>query len=191
MEENEEEKTAENEEPGTGGAADSSAEQKQAKDSAEAEKTENSEIEYKFSFKKGEEMSDEYVADFAKFAKEQGLSPEQAQAILSRNAAFYHNDRSRIDAELKAQAEEYEKEARAELGEHFDETVSYAAKALDKYDDDGALRKLFDALPVGNNVKLIKVFAKMGKDIAGDRLVKGGNAGDGKDIAHVLFPGFK
>ena len=189
MEENEEEKTAETEEPGTGGAADSSAEQD--KGSAEQKKAESSETEYRFTFKKGEEMSEEYVADFAKFAKEQGLSPEQAQAILSRNAAFYHNDRSRIDAELQAQAEEYEKETRAELGEHFDETVSYAAKALDKYDTDGALRELFAVLPIGNNVKLIKVFARMGKDIAEDRLVKGGNAGGGTSLEERMFPGFK
>lgn len=147
--------------------------------------------EYSFKFKDGEEMSEEYVNNFKKLAGELKLSPEQAQAVMAHNAAFYHGDRSRIDAEIQAQAKQYKDEARAELGDRFNETLSFAAKALDKYDKDGALRHVLDVLPIGNNVQLIKVFARMGKDIAEDRLVKGGNAGGGTSLEERMFPGFK
>lgn len=161
-----------------------SVEQVQSVSSEQAEQP----VEYKFSFKTGQELDEEYVKGFTEMAKELNLSQEQAQRIISANAEYLALEADRVDKTLVEQAEAYEAEARRELGAHFEESISYAAKALDKYDTSGALRKVLNVLPIGNNVELIKVFAKMGKDIAEDKFVNSGFTGGEKSIEERLYP---
>lgn len=175
---------------GNGGQKDK-AEGEKKQPTQEAKHEGKSELEYKFNFADGDEVNDVYVKEFSSVAKELSLSQEQAQKLMDLNVKQQNADREKLEKQVNEQAEAYKEEAVEKLGDKFNETLSYAAKALDKYDSKGELRRVLNVLPIGNNVELIRVFARMGKDIAEDKLVQGGSTSGEKSIEERLYPTHK
>ncbi|HKI62885.1 MAG TPA: hypothetical protein VKA31_11380 [Mariprofundaceae bacterium] len=132
--------------------------------------------------------------EFKPIAKELGLTQDQAQKLVD----FYADGiKSQVEQtqsawnDIMTTWQEDVKKDQEIGGKAFDESLSSAKKALDAF----GTEKLYEALEqtgMGNHPEFIRVFSRMGKAIAEDKIRIGGASADGpKDPAHVLFPNQK
>lgn len=122
-------------------------------------------------FPEGVKFEKTRLDQFTKIAKEIGLKSEGAQKM----ADFYVEMRR---AEATAQVEmitKWAEDAKADKeigGSAFEENVKVAKRALDRVGSP-ALKELLATSGFGNHVEVIRLFAKIGKVIAEDRLPGG------------------
>jgi hypothetical protein len=135
-------------------------------------------------------LGEDHLAQVTDYAKELGLSNEQAQALLER-------DNQHLTAYRDAQLQAFETEkaswveaikADQEIGgQHFDQSVELARRALAKF----AAPEFATALNetgFGNHPELVRAFARIGKAMAEDSPTPpGGTAPPQRSTADVLF----
>lgn len=120
------------------------------------------------------------------YAKEQGMSAEQAQKLLLREE---QNKTSFIQNQHEAQKEAIHQTHRSwaeELatdkefgGPKLKETAEHAKRFLDKYGDDDLRKTLNDkVMRWGDNPMLLRAFARAGRAMGPDKLVTEGKAGE-------------
>lgn len=146
----------------------------------EGEKTETIEgkapVELKLTIPKESLLSVEQVEGLKAYAKEKALSSEQAQELLVRESAAVDTFRKNQQEVLKTKAVEWISAAEKDSeigGEKFAENVANAKRALDKFGS-GALRAELDKTGFGNHPELIRVFSRIGKEMANDKLIRTG-----------------
>ena len=118
---------------------------------------------------------------------ELGLTKEQAEKALAYRAEQY----AAFQASQQAQRKSWITEIQADKeygGEKFKETVADAKRALAQFDDDGSIRGLLNETGYGDNPAIIKIFAKVGRALAEDRII--GKAGEitEKPLEERLYP---
>jgi len=146
---------------------------------------------YELTLPEGSPLDQSALEKTASWARERGLSNEQAQAALE-----YANDQAQArDAHLRAEVErlayeEWPTQLQADPeygGEKFDQTAEHARRALAKFGTPALSQALKDT-GYGNHPELVKTFARIGKELADDRLEGGGQGGTGsRSLADRLF----
>lgn len=108
------------------------------------------------------------------FAKERGLSTEQAQAIVERDhanlAAFVESQKT----QLSQQGERWLTEAKADKevgGDAFPKNVELARRVVEKFGNDSLKRALDDSL-LGNNPEVVRFLTRIGKAMSEDQFVR-------------------
>ena len=117
---------------------------------------------------------------------ELGLTKEQAEKALAYRAEQY----AAFQASQQAQRKSWITEIQADKeygGEKFKETVADAKRALAQFDEGGTIRTLLEETGYGDNPAIIKVFAKVGRAMAEDKIVGNGGAGGIKPLAERLY----
>lgn len=117
---------------------------------------------------------------------ELGLTKEQAEKALAYRAEQY----AAFQASQQAQRKSWITEIQADKeygGEKFKETVADAKRALAQFDEGGTIRTLLEETGYGDNPAIIKVFAKVGRAMAEDKIVGKGGAGGKKPLAERLY----
>jgi hypothetical protein len=133
----------------------------------------------------GVDWSDAELQTFQKFAHEQGLTPQQVNALVQ----YDMNQRGEMFKSGKAKLEGYVTEQRkaleTEWGENYGENVERAKKAA------GMLGLDVNDPEIGNSSKLIKALHEASKLFSEDKFVSPDSAGKGltseaqaKDIMH-------
>lgn len=127
----------------------------------------------------------------AAYAKERGLTNEQAQELLNRESEAVSNY-------AKAQTETYQKEIdgwKAKVssdkeigGEAFQKNVELAKRVVDRFGSEDFKKALNDT-GLGNHPELVRVFFKIGKLMSEDQLVMPGTqqAPKSRDVADLLY----
>jgi hypothetical protein len=75
-------------------------------------------------------------------------------------------------------------------GDNFTPSVKQAQNAINKFGTP-ELKTALDSYGMGNHPELVRVFARIGKAMAEDTHVSGGNAGGELDQSKRLFPNMK
>lgn len=132
------------------------------------------------------------VEKTAAYAKERGLSQEQAQGLLEREseAATAHQDR--LLANHKAMTAKWIEDVKADKeigGAAFVQSTEDARRALTRFGSE-AFRKILDDTGYGNHPEIVRVFAAVGRAMKDDKLVPGtaGAGGSKKSPAEVMYP---
>lgn len=131
------------------------------------------EVKYDLKLPKDSHMDPAAVDKFASFAKERGLTNEQAQAVLEAN----HEERKALIesgmSQLKSQNAEWLKALKDDKefgGDKFSENADYAKKAFDRFDKDGQLRKALIEGHLDNHPGLVKFVTAIGKAFREDKV---------------------
>lgn len=117
---------------------------------------------------------------------ELGLTKEQAEKALAYRAEQYAAFQASQQAQRKSWITEIQ-EDKEYGGEKFKETVADAKRALAQFDEGGTIRTLLEETGYGDNPAIIKVFAKVGRAMAEDKIVGKGSAGGKKPLAERLY----
>jgi hypothetical protein len=129
----------------------------------------------KYEITKLEGMDDALLSEFKKTAHGAGLLPKQTEKVLS----FYSEIgkkalKAQEDAKV-AKVTEGVQALRKEWGEGYDKEVSAARVALTEFADEETIKHIRES-GMGNDPKLIKLFNKVGKALAEDK-IKGDTGG--------------
>lgn len=178
-----------------GGSAVEGSENSNA-DATQAEKAETKEeareIVYEdFKLPEGIALDEEFAGEFKNIAKELNLNQDQAQKLVDLQTKFTQTHAEKINADFKAQVNQWKEESITELGPHYKAELSVIAKARQTFGTP-ELSKLLNETGIGNHKEVVKFFLKIGKTISEDTF-KG--SGDGrkteKSLAEKHYPNTK
>jgi hypothetical protein len=152
-------------------------------------------ITYALNFPDGVESSDATLQEITAYAKENGLSNEQAQSQLNREI-----DRTvKLTEDIyKAEADNHQKtvEGWAEEvkndpemgGDNFDLTVSKAKRVIDKFGSD-KLKEALNESGYGNHPEVVRLFAKISELDVEDTHEDGGRPATVEETRKsILYP---
>lgn len=129
---------------------------------------------YDLKLPEGSTLDAKHLEAVADFAKKTGLSNETAQKIVERD----HAQKQAEVTALKEKSNVWVNDIKTDKelgGGNFDKSIEQARRALDKYGSE-ALKTALNATGLGNHPELVRAFARIGRDMAPDTLVLGGNA---------------
>lgn len=127
---------------------------------------------------------------FSAFAKEQGLSQEAAQGLISKLAPAMQARQAEAIQQLRTEWDEASKADKEFGGEKLSENMSVAKKAMDAFGTP-ELRTLLNESGLGNHPEIIRAFFRAGKAISEDKFVPSGvssQTGGSRDAAKSLYP---
>ena len=131
------------------------------------------------------------------FAKANGLSQEVAQKAVDHTNAVLVAERARqAEANLESfqtlVLETWPAEIKADKefgGEHYDATIVECKRAADKFCTP-AEREILNKTGWGNHPLLIRMMARVGRVMADDTIITGGQGGGGeKNAAQIMYGG--
>lgn len=130
---------------------------------------------YEFKLPDGVSLDEGLLGDVTPVFKELGISQEGAQKLAD---AYVKNLAKQSEAQkqstmtaYKQVVEDWKSETKKELGADADKSLSFAAKAINKFGSD-KLREMMNETGVGNHVELVKFFIAVGKSISEDSFVE-------------------
>jgi len=148
---------------------------------------------YELKMPEGSQLSQKRIDEVSAYAKEKGLSNEQAQEILNRESdavsGFFESQR----AELLAKSEGWISEIKADKefgGENFNQTIEYAKRSIKQFGDP-ELERVFDETGVGNHPLIVKMHAKIGRLMADDKMVSSHAGSSEERREDLLYPTMK
>jgi hypothetical protein len=159
------------------GKPDEDAKPKDAKPQGAPEKYEA------FKMPEGMPADEEATKQFSEAAKAAGLSQEQAQKVVD----FYGGMLQQQQGLFKQMAQEWRAETLKALGASPEKELVHAAKARDAFFTPEAVKILTDS-GLANHPEIVKAFIKIGKAIADDTVISGGQGGGEKTVAEMLYP---
>lgn len=132
-----------------------------------------------------------YIEKIASYAKDRGLSNEEAQQMLERENSVVSEVLSQKEAEFRARTEEWKELAKADKeigGEGFAKSTELAKRVIQKFASD-ELKDELNRTGFGNHPELIRVFTRIGKLMSEDQLVMPGTqAGGKKSLEDIFYP---
>lgn len=174
-------------------AADQGGQQQQASEVQQADgtktdgeqKAEGAPERYEFQAPEGRQYDPTVLEAYSEVARELNLSQDAAQKVLDKVAPVIQ---SRQHEQVQAAREEWSSTAKADKefgGDHLDENLATAKKALDTFGTP-ELRQLLNESGLGNHPEVIRVFYRAGKAISEDTHVSGqggqSNQGDARRL---------
>ena len=109
---------------------------------------------------------EESMNEFRSVAHKIGLNNEQVQALMDFQINEINHEMQGADTQLNSQREEIEQNLKQEWGYDYDKNVKAAQRAVQVYGDVEVQELLNGEL--GNNPALIKMFARLGKEVTED-----------------------
>lgn len=149
-------------------------------------------VEYKLDIPKESLLSVEQVEGLKAYAKEKALTPVQAQELLVREStavdAFHKNQQTVLETKRVEWAKAAEQDSEIG-GAKFAENVANAQRVLAKYGSD-ALKSELDRTGFGNHPELLRVFSRLGRDMANDKFIKAGVSTPKveKSLEEIFYP---
>jgi len=138
----------------------------------------------------GMDYDEDLEKDFRNWAHENGLNKRQANRFYDRYVKRHIEARKHYEDHQKQSRARIETDMRREYGNQYEGAVSTAKSAVQKYTDPD-FRAWLDETGLGNDPRLIRVFARIGKEMQGETRLKGApqaeaNSGD-LDMAIANF----
>jgi hypothetical protein len=126
------------------------------------------------------------------FAKEKGLSPDQAQALLEResaNVASFVAEQQKTHEEMRTSWLEQARTDKEIGGDNFNANTELAKRVVERFGTD-EFKKALDESGLGNHPELVRILARIGKAMGNDTLVvPGSSTGTPKQsMAERLYP---
>ena len=148
----------------------------------------------KFTLPEGFEYDEGKVGEFTTLAREMNLTQDQAQRLIDLHVKHWLG----FEDQVRLQGEEWRKQAMNDPdfgGQRFTQSLADAMRFMDVFGGD-KLRDALNETGAGNHPEIFKAFARAGRILAEDQLVKG-RWSDGKrgetfaDLANSMYPDMK
>jgi hypothetical protein len=136
-------------------------------------------------------LTETEVESLKSYAKEKGLSKDQAQELLNQRhaakedlVASYKSEQENLRTQWLADA----KNDKEFGGQHFAQNVEFAKRSLEKFATPEIVGYL-NQTGLGNNPEVIRLFYRIGKAMSNDSIVNPGSAGGPvkKPIEEVFY----
>lgn len=137
------------------------------------------EVKYDLAVPEETSLTDTEVESLKSYAKEKGLSKDQAQELLNQRHEAKEDLISRYKSEqdtLRTQWLDAAKNDKEFGGQHFAQNVEFAKRSLEKFATPGIVEYL-NQTGLGNNPEVIRLFYRIGKSMSNDSIVNPGSAG--------------
>jgi len=132
------------------------------------------------------DMNNDALAEYHTFAKENGLTQEQAQRGVDMVAQMKEAEMNQWVEQQKSWVEQAK--ADTEYGnDKFDESISVAVKARDSFGT-SEFNEMLDSSGLGNHPEMIRFLHRVGKAISEDSVVVGGTTTSQLTREAVLYP---
>jgi len=132
------------------------------------------------------DMNNDTLAEYHTFAKENGLTQEQAQRGVDMVAQMKEAEMNQWVEQQKSWVEQAK--ADTEYGnDKFDESISVAVKARDSFGT-SEFNEMLDSSGLGNHPEMIRFLHRVGKAISEDSVVVGGTTTSQLTREAVLYP---
>jgi len=132
------------------------------------------------------DMNNDTLAEYHTFAKENGLTQEQAQRGVDMVAQMKEAEMNQWVEQQKSWVEQAK--ADTEYGnDKFDESISVAVKARDSFGT-SEFNEMLDSSGLGNHPEMIRFLHRVGKAISEDSVVVGGTTTSQLSREAVLYP---
>lgn len=146
---------------------------------------------YELSLSKDSLLDPAHIEKVAEFAKQNGLTNEKAQEILDRENGVVSTFVEAQREKLKAQVEGWVEQTKSDQelgGAKFKENMEQAKRVVERYSTPEFMKFLNDS-GLGNHPDMVRVFYRISKAAAEDKLVFAGSEGVGgrRDPAEVLY----
>lgn len=149
-------------------------------------------VEYKLNLpEKNPFLGQEDVERIISFARDRGLSNDDAQKLLDGEVDRIVQVQERIKEDHAKRSEVWVSELRQDDdfgGERFDANVGFAKKVITKFGDE-TLIKALDESGLGNFPPLVKMMSRIGKAMSDDSLILSGQAPGRKKSMEEIFYG--
>ena len=123
-------------------------------------------------YKLPEDLQGEKLEFYQKTAHEAGLTQEQAKKVVDKYIEMERSMQSKAEEAAALQAKNYVNELKQEFGDAFDNRVQVAKRAVDAFGGQ-ELKDLLNETGLGNNPKIVKMFAKIGQNLLEDQVIEG------------------
>lgn len=146
---------------------------------------------YEFKVPEGALLDKADVERIAAYARERGLSQEDAQKVLERDSATLASYADRQKAQQEEVRDSWAKatETDKELGgEKLREVTETARRVLDRFGSEEFKTQLNET-GLGNHPELIRILYRVGKVLSDDRTILGGSTSSAapKSAAEVIY----
>jgi len=127
---------------------------------------------YELKLPEGVKLDGKLIEDVASYAKENGLSNEQAQKLLDRQSGAVIAHNQTLLNEYQAQIKTWQDVAMADKeigGDNLKASQELAFRAVDKYGGE-AFRKILVDTGYEHHPEVLRAFSRIGKAMAEDRM---------------------
>jgi hypothetical protein len=171
------------------------AQQPTPNESANAQATEQKppeqkpDVKYELKIPDGSPLDASVLAEVEAFAKEKGISPEIAQAIVEKQHAAASAYATKLASEYEATKAKWVSAVQTDKeigGEAFKGNVEIAHRAMKAFASDEFV-SILETTGLGNHPELVRVFYRIGKQMADDKLVTGAQAQPKKSAAEAFY----
>lgn len=147
-------------------------------------------IKYDINLPKDSFVTQEHLEKIVSYAKEQGLSKEQAQDLLNRENTALSERKTETLESVRLLHDQWKKDARNDKefgGANFTENLNLAKAGFDTFATT-ELGEILVQTGLGNHVEFLKLFQKLGELTKSDSFVIGSNNNKSeKSFADVLY----
>lgn len=146
----------------------------------------------KFDLKLGKDspLNETHVEKIVALAKAQGLSQEQAQALLDRESDLMSEFKEAQVEQLESAKAQWLTQVQKDPEISGKENAEFAKRVVDRFGSD-EFKKAVNESGLGNHPELVRVFVRIGKAMADDKLVQPGAQAVGKRSMEDIFYGAK
>jgi len=157
----------------------------------EGESKEAAEIEYKLEIPENSKLDKDALERIAAYAKERGLSNDDAQEILLQESDAIDDYSAAQEEQLKQITQvDWVEQAKADKeigGEKFKESAEFSRRALERFGTEAFSAEL-DRTGFGNHPELVRMFSRIGRSMDGDKLVTGSSPSAPKSMEDIFYP---
>lgn len=136
-------------------------------------------------------LTKEYVDKVASFAKENGLTPAQAQKVLERDHAFFAENQKSAKENFEKQIMGWEKQVQEDKilgGDNFAANMEFAKRGFEKFSTP-ELKAILNQSGYGSHPEVVRMFYAIGKAMSDDSFHKGGGTKAEPSTAGALLYG--
>lgn len=149
---------------------------------------------YELKLPEGSLLAPEHVAEVSAFAKEKALTNDEAQAVLEREnavvASYVEGKNKETETEVNSWLEAVKTDKEIG-GDSFAKNAELAKRVIEKFGSK-EFKEALNSTGLGNHPELVRVFVRIGKQLAEDVLELPGNPPvEEKSLAELLYPNHK
>lgn len=145
---------------------------------------------YELKPSKDSKLDQAHVDGIAEYAKANQMTNEQAQKLLARDEQLMAAQVAKQEAEMKEVPNKWLELAKSDKefgGDKFAESAEVSKRAMEKWGTPEFMQ-IMNETGLGNHPELIRVFVRLGKAMAEDKLVKpGAQVGGAKSPEDIFY----
>nr|DAL05338.1 MAG TPA: putative protease [Caudoviricetes sp.] len=146
---------------------------------------------YELKVEKESLLSKDQVKEIEAYARQQGFSNDQAQALLDREQKQLSSYKESLHKEFDATTQKWVEDLKADKeigGDNFPKSVEIAKRVVDRFASE-SFKKALNETGFGNHPELVRTFVKIGQAMAEDTFEPSKGTKTEKTIEDVFYGG--